>query len=251
MIKTKSILSEILIAMRRVAVCAVVATVASPAVAVDNGCNNEDNDRIVAELALCSTHAYNTGLTQNPADATEKQLMHDVVALKTTVITQQMKKQYDYLDATLRRFKTQLEKAVLTTKLEAAGASTSNSGSGSKSNDRNVVLSGAENCLMKTSTASGLECIQNNIRIVLNAVSSGNIGDAKRQLENDLEFADTFGALGQPTKDHSNYPDACKSLQNNRDKVNTCAYALNIKVTQAIEEKASQQRQQQSGYGIR
>lgn len=243
MIKTKSILSEILIAMRRVAVCAVVAAMASPALAADNGCNNEDNDRIVAELALCSTHAYNTGLTQNPTDATEKQLMHDVVALKTTVITQQMKKQYDYLDATLRRFKTQLEKAVLTTKLEAAGASTSDSGSGSKSNDKNVVLSGAENCLMKTSTTSGLECIQNNIRIVLNAVSSGNIGDAKRQLEKDLEFAKSFSA--------STDSDYCKKLSANRDAVNNCAYALNISVLQAIEKNTAQQRQQQSGYGIR
>lgn len=243
MIKTKSILSEILIAMRRVAVCGVLASMTLPAVAADNGCNNEDNDRIVAELALCSTHAYNTGLTQNPTDATEKQLMHDVVALKTTVITQQMKKQYDYLDATLRRFKTQLEKAVLTTKLEAAGASTSNSGSGSKSNDRNVVLSGAENCLMKTSTASGLECIQNNIRIVLNAVSSGNIGDAKRQLENDLKFAKSFSA--------STDSEDCQKLSANRDTVNNCAYALNISVLRAIEENASKQRQQQSGWGTR
>ena len=48
--------------------------------------------------------------------------MHEIIAMKTTVISQQMYKQYEYLSATLRRLKTQLEKATLTAKLQAAGA---------------------------------------------------------------------------------------------------------------------------------
>ena len=72
-----------------------------PAVA-DNGCESDDNDAIVAELALCSTHAYNIGLTENPTGA-DKELMRDVIAMKTTLITQQMYRQYEQMDSMLRR----------------------------------------------------------------------------------------------------------------------------------------------------
>ena len=92
----------------------------------DNGCENDDNDAIVAELALCSTHAYNIGATENPTGA-DKELMRDVIAMKTTLITQQMYRQYEQMESMLRRLKTQLEKAVLTTGLEAKGASPSGS----------------------------------------------------------------------------------------------------------------------------
>lgn len=222
-------------------VTAIVTALILPAFAASDGCDDEKNDRIVAELALCSTHAYNIGSTKNPDDEADKQLMRDTIALKTTVMTQQMKKQYDYLDATLRRFKTQLEKAVLTTKLKAAGASdeeehTSSSGGAFKSSDRNIVLSGAENCMLKTSTQTGLECIQNNIRLVLNAVSSNQIGEAKRQLEKDLVFAVSFGAAETDTKTEKiSKPAQCVNLTAKRDTVNNCAYALNIAVIQRTE----------------
>lgn len=94
-----------------------------------DGCDNEANDRIAPELALCSVHAYNIGQAQNPSGA-DKQLMKDVVALKTTVIAQQMNKQYEYMDSMIRRFKTQLEKAILTTKLQSAGAAPSSGDGG-------------------------------------------------------------------------------------------------------------------------
>lgn len=222
-------------------VTTVIAAFVVPAFAASDGCDDEKNDRIVAELALCSTHVYNIGDVSNPTNESDKQLMRDVVALKTTVMTQQMKKQYDYLDATLRRFKTQLEKAVLTTKLKAAGASdeeehTSSSGGAFKSGDRNIILSGAENCMLKTSTQTGLECIQNNIRLVLNAVSSNQIGEAKRQLEKDLVFAVSFGAAETDTKTGKiTKPTQCVNLTARRDAVNNCAYALNIAVIQRTE----------------
>lgn len=214
-------------------VTAIVTALILPAFAASDGCDDEKNDRIVAELALCSTHAYNIGSTKNPDDEADKQLMRDTIALKTTVMTQQMKKQYDYLDATLRRFKTQLEKAVLTTKLKAAGASDEEERT---SGDRNIVLSGAENCMLKTSTLTGLECIQNNIRLVLNAVSSNQIGEAKRQLEKDLVFAVSFGAAETDTKTGKiTKPTQCVNLTARRDAVNNCAYALNIAVIQRTE----------------
>lgn len=99
----------------------VVAITAFPAFAADNGCNNTANNRITPALALCSTHAYNIGQTENPTAAADKQAMRDVIALKSTVIMQQMKKQYDYLDATISRLKTQLEREILTTNLLLRG----------------------------------------------------------------------------------------------------------------------------------
>ena len=232
-----------------VAVCA---TMMVPAYAADNGCSTDDNDRITAELALCTTHVYNIGLDQNPESDADKQLMRDVVALKTTVMTQQMYKQYEYLDATLRRFRTQLEKAILTTKLQAAGATDDNGGSSGsyRSGDRNVVLSGAENCLLKTSTTAGLQCLQNNIRIVLNAVAGGNIGDAKRQLDKDLGFAVSYGAIGGSAGKYTTIAGgaltSCNNVATNRDAVNACAYDLNIQVMRKIEDDQNKQRTTQT-----
>ena len=66
--------------------------------AASNGCENPNNDYIVPSLALCSTHVYNIGQTENPTYET-RSIMQDVIALKTTVIAQQMYKQYEYLEA--------------------------------------------------------------------------------------------------------------------------------------------------------
>ena len=158
------------------------------AATTDNGCGNENNDRITAELALCTTHAYNIGRTQNPTTDAERQFMREVVALKTTVMTQQMYKQYEYLDATMRRLKTQLEKAILTTKLQAAGASTTDGSakSAASSSSRNVILSGAYDCIAENDPLSAMNCLQRNLPLISSAISSGNMGDAKRQLEKDL-----------------------------------------------------------------
>lgn len=216
--------------------------------ATNNGCSDDDNNRINPEIALCSTHVYNIGDTTNPTDEANKQVMRDVIALKTTVITQQLEQQYDFLEATVKRLKTQLQKAVLTTKLEASGASSGSSSSSSTSRDRNVVLIGAENCMLKSSTSDGLSCIQNNIRIVLQAVSAGNIGEAYRQLQKDIEFAEAYSVSGVVYDTDSKkltQPEACSDtkLKAQRDSVNNCAYALNIAVMQAIEDQQNKYQQ--------
>lgn len=224
--------------------------------AASNGCDKEDYDRINPAIALCSTHVYNIGRTQNQVNEANKQVMRDVVALKTTIITQQMQQQYDFLEATLKRLKTQLEKAVLTTKFEAAGASGSSSGS-SSSNDKNVVLMGAENCLLKGSISDGVACVQNNVRIILNAVNSGDIGDAYRQLQKDLTFAGNFGIVKTSTQDgktiYKNVEDSeltdCTSLSAKRDVVNNCAYQLNVAIM-LKQEADSKKSSSPSNYNI-
>lgn len=144
-----------------VLVCLTVGGVGHVFAASSNGCDDEANDRITPELALCSTHIYNIGGTENvPSGNSDKQLMRDVVALKTTVMTQQMNKQYEYLEAMIRRFKTQLEKAVLTTSLQAKGASSSSGGgSSSVSGSRNVML--GEDCSGKNRTDT-VYCLRSN-----------------------------------------------------------------------------------------
>ena len=181
------------------------------AATTDNGCGKDSNDRINPEIALCSTHVYNIGEVENPSTESDKQLMRDVVALKSTVMTQQMYKQYEYLDATLKRFKTQLEKAVLTTKLMAAGADgdtcgssysgvSTGSGSSYRSTDSNIKLAGAQNC-MTTTYQNSYSCLTSNIQLVLNAVNGGNnVSEARRQLENDLNVAVTWGIICQENK---------------------------------------------------
>ena len=121
----------------------------------DNGCEDDNNDAISAEFALCSTHVYNIGDTENP-DSTQRDLMNDVVAMKSELITQQMYRHYEQMESMLRRFKTQLEKAVLTSNLQAAGASKNSDDSGSsfKQTNMNIFMAGIKDC---NSIMDGLE----------------------------------------------------------------------------------------------
>ena len=157
----------------------------------DNGCENDDNDAIVAELALCSTHAYNIGETENPTGA-DKELMRDVIAMKTTLITQQMYRQYEQMESMLRRLKTQLEKAVLTTGLEAKGASSSGSslsgGASFKSDDRNIHMAGVKNCLNYYQDSEILKCYEDNLNMIVNMSGNGdNVNsELKKQLVQDF-----------------------------------------------------------------
>ena len=157
----------------------------------DNGCENDDNDAIVAELALCSTHAYNIGETENPTGA-DKELMRDVIAMKTTLITQQMYRQYEQMESMLRRLKTQLEKAVLTTGLEAKGASPSGSslsgGSSFKSDDRNIHMAGVKNCLNYYQDSEILKCYEDNLNMIVNMSGNGDnvSSELKKQLVQDF-----------------------------------------------------------------
>lgn len=148
-------------------------------------------DYILPEYAMCTTHVYNIGKTANSSVAAEKQEMKDVIALKTTIMTQQMKAQYDYLDATMRRLKTQLEKAILTTKLQAAGAGTTSDGGTSTSGntgDKNIYLAGTNNCGNMDTTTGVFTCLRRNYDTIYNSSNGGtNITtELRKQLANDI-----------------------------------------------------------------
>ncbi len=180
----------------------VLALLTVPVFAADNGCDNPDNDMIAAELALCSTHVYNIGEDKNPTGA-NKGLMRDVIAMKTTVITQQMYKQYEQMESMLRRLKTQLEKAVLTSSLEAKGASSGSSSSGGdgfKSPDKNIYMAGIKNCLNFYQDSEILKCYEDNLTVLVNMSQHGSepTSEMKKQLAHDYEqlAKQKFGGTG-------------------------------------------------------
>ncbi|MBP5363894.1 MAG: hypothetical protein J6Y49_00895 [Alphaproteobacteria bacterium] len=219
-------------------------------VTTSNGmdCENDDNNRINPLIALCSTHVYNIGEAQNQSDESRKQQMRQVIALKTTFMTQQMYKQYEYMETMIRRFKTQLEKAVLTTKLQAAsGGNTSGSSSSStggsvsggsvqRSRDVYAVVDGAQDCnLIETGTADALQCVQGNITAALRALDEGKNAEARRQLQKDLEVAKRYGrSYNDDLK--NNKVTSCNTIasSSNPSTLRTCAYDLRSAVALAI-----------------
>lgn len=230
--------------------------------ATDNGCSDDNNDRITPELALCSTHVYNIGLVSNPTNDSDKQLMRDVVALKTTIMTQQLKKQYDFLEATISRFKTQLQKAVLTAQLEAAGAPSSSSSSSSYSNtgDRNIYLAGTSNCNNESTVSGVFSCLRNNYNLIYNMSNGGtNLTiELRRQLANDCDVLNqnaaaakiTAGILKEVSVGGTTKID-CTNYANikGRNEFQECMNALNVQIRSATSNLTSspQQQNQQRG----
>lgn len=217
--------------LRRFSLVAILACACMAGVArADDGCADESNDRITAELALCNVHAYNIGISENPTGA-DKQLMKEIVALKTTIITQQMNKQYEYMDAMIRRFKTQLEKAMLTTKLQAAGAAPASSGSRASSSSGGRASNGlanAEDCLgTSSSPVDAFQCLQRNLSKIQSAVSSGDLGAARKQLTIDMNTLESYSSIGDNAACKDAYDDngACKKASTNGSKaaaITTC-----------------------------
>ena len=134
------------------------------------GCDNPDNDMINGDFALCSVHAYNIWETENNPD--NRDLMREVVAMKTTLITQQMYKQYEQIDSMVRRLKTQLEKATLKNDFKYAGAS-SDDDSSSSGGDRTSLLTGADNCAYKVDIKGALDCYEKNLALLRSLSNDG------------------------------------------------------------------------------
>lgn len=199
----------------------------------------------------------------NQVDSSQKELINEIVALKVTAISQQMYKQYEYLNATLRRLKTQLEKAALTATLEAAGAKSeggSSSGGllGGKSgnDDATIHLAGANNCSNFMDFDSAYNCLQNNAALIKNNVSS-NAKKACLQLQETVVAAKSilvedsseniFVGDGQDkTKPCYSYQETGKSCKDStKANITNCANALNMAV---MNEKRAQ-AQKNKTYG--
>lgn len=185
----KKSMLKFLLSVRAILIALVVC--APCAVRANDSCADDANDAISPDFALCSTHVYNIGQTENP-DAENRALMKDVIAMKTTLVTQQMYKQYEQMESLLRRFKTQLEKAVTMSKFEMAGADSeksSSSSGGYASNNSRIHIAGAQDCSRIYNDADTLKCYQANID---NIERTSNYGqdvttDLKKQLAGDYE----------------------------------------------------------------
>lgn len=225
-----------------------------PAIANDNGCDDVNNDAIVAELALCSTHAYNINEERNPTGA-NKDLMRDVIAMKTTLITQQMYKQYEQMESMIRRLKTQLEKAVLTTNLEAKGASSSSnsnsSSSGSyKSENRNIYMAGVSDCNNELSTIKVFECLNNNLTTIYNTSNNGSnvTVELRKQLAKDFEVAfNNHGGLSKEIELENGEKVNCTKYNElgNKKKFQACLDKLRANVRKGYEAAQESQRKYQ------
>ena len=219
-----------------------------------NGCDNPDNMYINPELALCTTHAYNAGWLENPENSGDKQMMNDIVALKSTVMMQQMYKQYSFLEATLNRMKTQLRREILTTNFEAAGASSSDSSSSSSSSiGGNNGIAGAENCRSAGSTADVMSCLSRNLDRISTAINNSDIGAARRQIQTDLEtmrLYDNLTPKDQTTSDKkyssvsaqfASAYNECADAGANRQKLSSCVDYMRVFITRNIEAQNNNQ----------
>ena len=229
-----------------------------------NGCNNLDtNDSINPEIALCSSHVYNIKEVSNfKSGSSKNQLMKDVVALKSTIIMQQMYKQYEYLEATLSRLKSQLKREIMTSKLEVAGASSGASTSSSSNNSAfsgNNGVSGAENCITAGLTTDVMSCLSRNVDRITSAINGSDIGAAQRQIKTDLETLRMYDKLEKTqddltTKDttetngmsvplYNAYKECQEAFNtNNRTSMTSCVNLMRVCITQNIELLQNQNR---------
>lgn len=169
-------------------------------------------------IALCSVHSYNIGDATNPTDVGRATEMNDIIALKTTVMVQQLKQQYDDLNAVIKRFKTQLNKAVLTSKIEVLTGNTSsstNSSSGGYSSNNGISISGASDCSNNASSANTSSCLQQNIPLIITTANSGKTSDARNQLIRDMNIAITWDLCqAKPTNAKDGIYQCCASVTN-------------------------------------
>ena len=186
-------------------------------------------------FGLCSTHSHNIGamddktnLPVNPTKSEETAQMNDVIALKSTVIAQQLKEQYDALNAVIKRFKTQLEKAVLTSKIEVITGNTAsgNSGGGASASGsyNNNGLANAEDCDNVLDMANVYDCLNRNLTKISQAVDN-DLSGARKQLKNDIKVMDGYKVCGDSTSDCISDA-SCKSIDGSKNNIKECVKAL-------------------------
>ena len=223
----------------------------SNAVAIQNfGCDDPSNDRIVPELALCSTHVYNIGGVQNPTDSSAREGMKDVIALKTTVIAQQMNKQYEFLEMMVEQMRIQLEKAILLNKFQLAGAANSEdkdkggtSGSSSSSTKRVAENTGryleeANSCSSVYGKQERFDCIKQNLELVKSVTNDGTTpsSEAKKQLKSDCEILQAT-----VTNHTANCMNECSSSMTTRGMAN-CIRAMDSLLNELYEQISNANR---------
>jgi len=178
-------------------------------------------------FALCNTHVFNIGEADNcvldaaptgQATATaaacnyrhgrgaqRREEMNRVIGLKSTVVAQNLKRQYDFMNATVRQIRTTLQRAVMTAEAEQAGAAAGGvAGAGGAGGQGGVALTGAQNCFARISQMDRLQCLSQNLGLVTSAMGNHVTNEVRNQLRTDSELLDTllggFPADSQPVQ---------------------------------------------------
>ena len=203
-------------------------------------------------FALCSVHAYNVGDKTNPTSANRTAEMNDIIALKSTVIAQQLKEQYDLLNTMIKRFKTQLEKAVLTSKIEVlTGNNSSSNGGGYSSGSavNNNGLANAEDCYA-VSQENAYDCVARNLSKISSAAEN-DIPNARKQLDNDLAIMDGYTMCKDDGGKKCLEAACSKSSVSgmNKTTIQSCVRSLQLKVRSA--KNKFENERAQSRYGSR
>jgi len=136
-----------------------------------------NSEYVSSEYALCSTHAHNIGLGGNDMDGEQLAMMNETVRLKSTLIAQEMKRQYDLLNVTMRQFRVQLQKAVLYPGDNTGGGgggplSSGYASGGGAGGDNADGLTDAEDCGGKMPGETA-ECIYRNLTVITGATENG------------------------------------------------------------------------------
>jgi len=134
--------------------------------------------------AMCTTHIYNVGDHTNDDEAKRKEAA-EFIALKATVIAQQLKKQNDLLATTAKQMKAQMQKAVMTAQAEASGAASGKTAAssvssidcnrGSRSDVISCVAGNASN--LKSMSAADFKKACDNIKLSLTSFSNKDCAD--------------------------------------------------------------------------
>ena len=169
--------------------------------------------------ALCDAHAYNIGVEANEKlNSSNRDQMKEVIGLKSTVLSQQLYKQYEYLNATIRRLKSMLKKAVYKAEYEAAGAS-SESGSGSFSGGLAGSKGGVQyrDCAGK-SMQNTIECLNENYSELSKRINAKTCDkNDKKELVNGIKIVNRL-------------------LSKDTLKIKDCKYATNKKSAECSDE---------------
>lgn len=213
--------------------------------------------------AICDTHVFNKGEVTNSTNSSTRDKVHEIVALKTTVVAQQMYKQYEYLAATLRRLKTHLEKAVFSADVQMSGAKSGGEDSESSwavtnsQKSEGIYLSGAANCYAGDTNAM-LECLRSNLSTILGAIKTqkkkacqqlvstvaaasdifasipdkdGKFGTAVTLTPNCKDFAETNDETKENKQKAKKPEDICKSVT--EEDIRKCVNGLTVNISSA------------------
>lgn len=184
-------------------------------------------------FALCDTHAWNAGFKDNDEikKSEDREKMNEIIALKTTVIAQQMYKQYASLEQIIKQLKVMLEKEVLKASVQVAGGTSSD-------DDTSTDKVEFDTC-SPIDEETALSCLRSNYSKLQPYVTKKNLkNNVKKQLTADSTVLKTLL--------DSKYTDNCKSISTNN--VETCFNGIAKGINDLNKQIQNNKRSNSGGY---